>query len=80
MKLGANIIGGCCQIGPEITKLIKRKITMEMFAAIQYRQVEDEKPENINPENEWSSVLKRLEKPSESSRKKRKEVEENTER
>ena len=80
MKLGANIIGGCCQIGPEITKLIKRKITMEMFAAIQCRQVEDEKPENINPENEWSSVLKRLEKPSESSRKKRKEAEENTER
>jgi hypothetical protein len=67
MKLGTNIIGGCCQIGPKITKLISEKITMEMYGVLQARQEEDEK--NTNPDEEWSSVLQRLEKPHEDLRK-----------
>ena len=59
MKLGANIIGGCCQIGPEIIKQISDKITLEMYDAVQARgEAEGER----NPDEKWSSVLERLEK------------------
>ena len=78
MKLGANIIGGCCQIGPNITKLISEKITMQMFGAVQARYEEDER--NTNPEDEWSSVLQRLEKPNEDIKKKNKSKEDPQER
>lgn len=67
IKLGANIIGGCCQVGPEITKLISNKINLEMFDAIQARHEEESK--NTNPNEEWSSVLERLEKPRDTNRK-----------
>lgn len=78
MKLGANIIGGCCQIGPKITKLISEKVTMEMYGALQARYEEEEK--NTNPEDEWSSVLQRLEKPHDDLKKKDKSKEELHER
>merc|ERR1711894_802244 len=37
-------------------------ITLEMFDTLQARMREEE--QNSNPEEEWSSVLQRLEKPS----------------
>ena len=78
MQLGANIIGGCCQIGPKITKLISEKVTMEMYGALQARNEEEEK--NTNPEDEWTSVLQRLEKPHEDLKKKDRSKEELQER
>ena len=62
MRLGANIIGGCCQIGPEMIRRISKTITLEMFDTLQARMREEE--QNSNPDEEWSSVLQRLEKPS----------------
>ena len=78
MKLGANIIGGCCQIGPNITKRISEKVTIEMYDALQARSEEEEK--NTNPEDEWTSVLQRLEKPHEDLKKKDRSKEEVQER
>ena len=63
MKLGANIIGGCCQIGPDMIKKISMKITLTMFEAVQARQEEEQR--NQNPDHEWPSISERLKKPAE---------------
>ena len=79
MKLGANIIGGCCQIGPEIIKQISEKITLQMYDAVQAREEEAERTRN--PDEKWSSVLERLEKPHEDTlKKKQKAVDDQPER
>ena len=70
MKLGTNIIGGCCQVGPEIINRICKTMMVEMYDAVQTRILEEER--DSNPDEEWPAVLKRLEKPSEDDRKKAK--------
>ena len=42
--------------------LISKTVTLEMFDALQARMREEEL--NSNPDEEWPSVLQRLEKPS----------------
>ena len=69
MKLGANIIGGCCQIGPEIIKQVCERVLLGMYDAVQAREEEAERTRN--PEEEWSSVLERLKKPPEDNFKKK---------
>ena len=68
MKLGTNIIGGCCQVGPDIIRRICTTMMLEMYDAVQARMIEEQ--QDSNPDEEWSSVLKRLEKPSENDRRK----------
>ena len=70
MKLGTNIIGGCCQVGPEIINRICKTMMVEMYDAVQTRILEEER--DSNPDEEWPAVLKRLEKPSEDDRRKAK--------
>ena len=41
---------------------------LEMYDAVQARMIEEE--QDSNPDEEWSSVLRRLEKPSENDRRK----------
>ena len=68
MKLGTNIIGGCCQVGPDIIRRICTTMMLEMYDAVQARMIEEE--QDSNPDEEWSSVLRRLEKPSENDQRK----------
>ena len=41
--LGANVIGGCCEVGPDDIRRIADKVTLELFDALEDRaKMEDE--------------------------------------
>jgi hypothetical protein len=72
MCLGANIIGGCCRIGPDSISKISESIITNIFEAKRYREVEDKKTRSSS--EEWSSVLERLKKSSYADQKKQEQV------
>jgi len=72
MCLGANIIGGCCRIGPDSISKINESIITNIFEAKRHREVEDNKTRSTS--EDWSSVLERLKKSSYADQKKQEQV------
>ena len=60
MELGANIIGGCCRVGPELIRQIKEEIVFHSYDISLKRCQNSEK----QPLETWSYVQKTLTKPS----------------
>ena len=60
MELGANIIGGCCRVGPALIQQIKEEIVFHSYEISLKRCQNSEK----QPLETWSYVQKTLTKPS----------------
>jgi len=68
--LGANVIGGCCEVGPDDIRRIADKVTLELFDALEDRaKMEDE---TRNTRDDWAEIEARLKKPSYDELKKKK--------
>lgn len=72
MNLGANIIGGCCRIGPTIINEINKLILTNLFDARRFRDAEAKKTRSTD--EDWSAVLDRLKKPSYADKKRKEEA------
>ncbi len=72
MILGANVIGGCCRIGPDVIKQIKNCILQHVYDVMKIRleQVRADK----RPIDQWSFHEKKLKKPPYEEQKKRMEA------
>ena len=68
MKLGANIIGGCCTVGPELIAKIRLKIEACFFRVMAHRD-ENAAPD---PNRSWAEVEKSLKKKNFSKKSKKK--------
>ena len=55
LRLGANIIGGCCRVDPGMIAKIKDKVQEELWEALEYRQQHEEKAPG---RNDWASIEK----------------------
>jgi hypothetical protein len=72
MCLGANIIGGCCRVGPDVIQKISETMTANLFEARRFRESEAKKFRSTS--EDWSAVLDRLKKPSYADQKKQEEA------
>jgi len=71
MSLGANVIGGCCEIGPEDIKVIGEKVFLEVFDAMEERAKME--AAGRNDRDDWVRIQERLKKPSYEELKKKRE-------
>ena len=72
MCLGANIIGGCCRVGPDAIQTISDKIVTSILDVKRTREADAKKARATN--EDWSSVLERLKKSSYSEQKKQEQA------
>ena len=62
ISLGANVIGGCCEIGPSDIRQIADTVSLELFDALEDRADIEDKTRNTR--DDWAQVQERLKKPS----------------
>jgi homocysteine S-methyltransferase len=62
MLLGANGIGGCCKVGPDVIDQISNEIILNMCDVANHRL--NLERESGDPRQHWANVQKRLKKPS----------------
>ena len=72
MCLGANVIGGCCRVGPETISKISDAIIANIFEATRFRESEAKKSRSTD--EDWTSVPDRLKKSSYADQKKQTEA------
>jgi hypothetical protein len=72
MCLGANVIGGCCRVGPDTIGRISNAIITNIFDTTRYRESEAKKFRSTD--DDWTSVLDRLKKSSYADQKKQQEA------
>jgi hypothetical protein len=72
MCLGANIIGGCCRVGPDTIEKISETIITNLFEVTRFRESEAKKLRSTS--DDWASVLDRLKKSSYADQKKQEEA------
>ena len=72
MCLGANVIGGCCRVGPDTIEKISDAIITNIFEATRFRESEAKKSRSTD--DDWTSVLDRLKKSSYADQKKQEEA------
>jgi len=71
ITLGANVIGGCCEVSPSDIRQIADKVFTELFDALEDRaEIQDRTRDN---RDEWAQVQERLKKPSYDDLKKKQE-------
>lgn len=61
MELGANVIGGCCKIGPDMIRRINEEITSNLYGVNKLRLKESR--DNKRPIDDWAYVEKKLKRP-----------------
>lgn len=69
MKLGANLIGGCCTVGPDLISKIRLKIDECFFRVMKHR---DERVTTADPDQSWAAIEKSLKRKQFSKKEKKK--------